>query len=523
MPAETASTNAGESAAAPDWRAGALALARRFPLRRLAPAAVDALAERARAAEPEPVAVACSGGADSLAALLLAWAHFPALRARLAVLHFNHGTRPECAAEAGFVRAVAAALGADFRAGEMPARVAAAARAGLLDEAALRRHRLAFFHAACASLGARVLAQGHHADDALESVLLRLARGAGAEGLAAPRAVQTFRARPLVFVRPLMTLQKADIAAALREAGLPWREDASNASGAHERNRLRRAAVPAWKAAAGARRLAAGLARSQRLLDEDAAAREAWADSLWREIAARSPSAALGIFDWSPARAAPAALHRRLFRRALSLAPADDAEARLDTAVAEDIAAALAGGRAGRWNSARGGAAVFDGAALSLSRAAPRRAGRAFRGSGVLLPDGGGLFWPDGGVLSCAVVPVAPALFAAVCAGRFPSSREVFLALRENAPPPALTARFWRDGDAYRPLGAAGRRKLSDVFREKKVPVSERRRLPVVLQGEVVVWAPGLPPAEEHRLVLPSGLALRLTWSPAASTSCAKK
>ncbi|MDR1497423.1 MAG: tRNA lysidine(34) synthetase TilS [Puniceicoccales bacterium] len=499
-----------------NWHAGALALAKLLPVSRLAPIAVDTIT--ACAQRTEPVAAACSAGADSLAVLLLVWAHFPSLRNRLTVAHFNHATRDECADDAAFTRTVADALGANFAHGEMPVSAIAAARAGALGEEGLRRHRLSFFHATCASIGVRLLVQGHHADDAVESVLLRLARGSGTEGLAAPRPVQTFRTRPLVFVRPLMTLQKEDISSALRKAGILWREDASNASDAYERNRLRQAVTPLWKKVSGAQRLRSGLARSQKLLNEDAAALDALADSLWGKIAERSPLASQGIFDWTPAQNAPAALHRRLFRRTLSLTEPTMAGAnaapRLATTVTDDISLALANGCSGHWNLACNGTAVFDGASLSLFFPTPVPK-RIFNGSGIL-PVGGTLFWV-GGTLTCSVLPLTTALFEAVCAGRFSPTKEVFLALREDVVPPVLSVRFWRDGDAYRPLGAAGRRKLSDLFREKKVPVEERHRLPVVLQGDFVVWAPMLPPAEGQRLVQPHGSALRLTWTPAVS------
>jgi len=103
---------------------------------------------------------------------------------------------------------------------------------------------------------------------------MRLARGSGAAGLAAPRPVHAM-SRGRVHLRPLLTLRKAEVITALRRAGATWREDASNAGRDFFRNRVRRDVLPAWQKAAE-RDALAGAARSRELLQEDDAALEAW-------------------------------------------------------------------------------------------------------------------------------------------------------------------------------------------------------------------------------------------------------
>jgi tRNA(Ile)-lysidine synthase len=109
-------------------------------------------------------------------------------------------------------------------------------------------------------------------------MLMRLARGSGTAGLAAPRPVGAV-ARGRVHLRPLLTLKKGDIVAALRAAGIRWREDGSNARGYFFRNRVRREVLPVWRAAAR-RDALAGAAHARELLEEDDAALEAWLDGL---------------------------------------------------------------------------------------------------------------------------------------------------------------------------------------------------------------------------------------------------
>ena len=92
---------------------------------------------------------------------------------------------------------------------------------------------------------ARLLWLGHQQDDIAETLLMRLARGSGTGGLAAPRPAQELSDGRL-HLRPMLSLKKAEITTALKQAGAVWREDASNASGDHFRNRIRARVLPAW-------------------------------------------------------------------------------------------------------------------------------------------------------------------------------------------------------------------------------------------------------------------------------------
>ena len=213
--------------------------------------------------------VAFPGGADSLALLLLIWAHWPERRARLRALHFNHRLRGRAAdADEKFCARVCAALGVAFVRDEWRE-----ARRGA-SEAEARTARLNFFDAK----GGGALWLGHQQDDIAESMLMRLARGSGTAGLAAPRPVNAM-SRRRVHLRPILTLKKAEIVEALRAAGAAWREDATNARGDYFRNRVRHEVLPAW-AEAAQRDALAGAAHARELLEEDDRALEAWLDAL---------------------------------------------------------------------------------------------------------------------------------------------------------------------------------------------------------------------------------------------------
>lgn len=289
------------------WQECAARLAAVVPRARLHPA-VTAWAEQCPSHERWVVAV--SGGADSVTLLLLLWAHWPERRGRLRAAHFNHQLRGAAAdRDERFCTELCAAL-------QVPLTVARWQDAPTQpSEAEARTARHAFFRKVLARVRANALWLGHQQDDVAESLLMRLARGSGSGGLAAPRPVQRM-SDDQVHLRPLLTLQKAEVAAALRASGAAWCEDHTNAGSAHLRSRIRRDVVPAWQRAVGERDAVAGAALSRELIEEDDAALEAWVDRL----APLRPDGSLSLrrLGGLPTALVRRALHRWLLRHQLS-------------------------------------------------------------------------------------------------------------------------------------------------------------------------------------------------------------
>jgi tRNA(Ile)-lysidine synthase len=206
-------------------------------LRLVADRAAKALAAAGAPAAGDGVAVAVSGGADSLALL-------HALRAlagprdwRLAVVTVDHGLRSGSAADAAFVADHAKALGLPVRVCTLgPADLEPHRHAG--PEGAARAARYAALWPATDDLGCSWLATGHTLDDQAETVLLQLLRGAGPDGLAG-MAVRGGR-----LLRPLLGARRADTRACCAAIGLEWREDPTNAGDGPLRNRVRQRLLP---------------------------------------------------------------------------------------------------------------------------------------------------------------------------------------------------------------------------------------------------------------------------------------
>jgi len=182
------------------------------------------------------LAVACSGGGDSTALLLLAnvWAAPKGIA--VAALHVSHGLRGEAGlADARFVAELTARLGIPY--GFLSVDVPAQRRKGESLESAARRLRYRVLLSVAGEMGAIVLT-GHTRDDQAETVLLHLERRLG-------RARGGIRAsRPDGVVRPLLPFARADLRRFLESEGVPWREDETNANEGFARNRVRRTVLP---------------------------------------------------------------------------------------------------------------------------------------------------------------------------------------------------------------------------------------------------------------------------------------
>lgn len=193
------------------------------------------------------VAVAVSGGADSVALLRALVGAAPEIGLALSVAHVHHGIRgAEADEDARFVADLAAQLGLvlHLHRGDAPAAAASARQS--LEEAA-RHLRYAWFRDLLAQGKADAVATAHTLDDQAETVLHRLIRGAWTEGLGGIHPVIACAGGSIL--RPFLEVRRAEIVAWLRAIGQPWREDASNQDARFTRNRIRHQLLPqlaAW-------------------------------------------------------------------------------------------------------------------------------------------------------------------------------------------------------------------------------------------------------------------------------------
>lgn len=185
----------------------------------------------------EKVLVAVSGGLDSVVLLHLLIFLSPSSKKRLVVAHFNHRLRGRAAdIDARFVRKLCRDWGVSYMEASAPRWKT---RENLESRARSLRYR--FLEKAARRARARKIVVAHHADDQLETFVMRWLQGAGLKGLSGIRPARPLKeGSGIEIVRPLLGVTRKDIAAYAEAFGLKHREDPTNHGADHLRSRLRK-------------------------------------------------------------------------------------------------------------------------------------------------------------------------------------------------------------------------------------------------------------------------------------------
>jgi len=280
-----------------------------FATRQAVAAVLDGPTNAAPAADPAPVIVACSGGADSLALAAAAvwWRRRATPNRPVLGVTVDHGLQAGSEARAARVVGQLAELGVDET---VSARVRVEA-AGQGPEAAAREARYAVLTEIAQRFGATTVLLGHTLDDQAETVLLGLTRGSGARSLRGMRPA--YDEAGVTFTRPLLGLRRAQTEAACRSLALKWWEDPHNLDAAYTRARVRHRVLPTLESELGPG-IAEALARTARLMSAD----EALLDDFARAEFARLVTGDAGElgFEVDELGALPEALRLRVLRAA---------------------------------------------------------------------------------------------------------------------------------------------------------------------------------------------------------------
>ncbi len=402
--------------------------------------------------EPGLAVLAVSGGADSLALLDLMVSVAAELGLRLLVAHADHGIQAGSAEVAERVRVVAGRYGVESVTGPL------ALGAGT-SETRARTARYRFLRTVQAERGARYVVTAHHADDQVETVLLRLLKGSAPPGLAGIPV-----RGPRGLVRPLLPFARKELRSYVESLGLEPFDDPANADPRHLRSWMRAVLVPAIEA-----RL--GHAAPRALLEVAAHARDelrAW-DAAVDQLPGLDPHTAAGRFD--VAREPLADYDKWLAERALR-------------AVAARSGLVLSPRAAGRLAAFARTAASGRRLALPGGLCAEARFGRlaVFEPAGVA-----GTVRLEGGTGACPF-----ARFDIVWSSGAAPPRLERVSWTTWLPSGALAVRAAAAGDRLTPLGGVGRRSVSRLLMEAKVPRAERAAWPVVEADGVVAWVPGV-------------------------------
>ncbi len=397
--------------------------------------ALEAALDSALVRTDEPLLVLLSGGGDSVCLLDVALR----LGARVSALHVNYGLRPGAAEDEAFVRALCERLSVPLSV----ERVSLVEEGGNLQERARdARYGLA------ERMAEGDYAAAHTASDQAETVLYRLAVSPGS------RALHGMAPRRGRLVRPLLGATRAEVRDYLRERGLTWREDPSNADRRFARARVRHELLDALRSIGPAAERT--VAETARQLREEAEVLDSAVAEVLAELGG-GPAVSLPDLDRHPL-----AVQRLVLRRL-----AEQAGGQLGARAAESI---LALGTRGTKTLDLGGGvhAVAEYGTVRFTRAREPSAPEP-----VTLPVPGRVRFGDWEVEASLGGPGDVSVSAQSLGG-------------------AATVRTWREGDRMRPRGLGGTKSLQDLFTDHKVPRALRHTLPVVEAQGTVVWVAGV-------------------------------
>ncbi len=395
----------------------------------------------------EPVWVAVSGGVDSMVLLhvLRSMGH------PCHVAHVDHGLRgAESDADRAFVQAHCIRLGVPF----VVHRVDVKGRVSTTGEStqmAARELRLAWLKQR-ALADPHLVATAHHADDVIETFLIGLLQGMGAKGWGG------IPVRSGAFIRPLIDVPRAEILAYARAHDITWREDASNASDAYLRNRVRHELLPLMETLRPGARKAMG--RNMRLFGELGALAAEHGANATEDLRPEADGTLRIPFDRFAGTAPRLSLHHVL--RGLGFHPDR----------ADDMLKAMRMGHTGAWFPSDTADVFVDREQLVIApRAAQERQWNIPSADAV----------PADAPLRIRIVPAAD-----IDPAQGPGTAWLD-ADRVTFP---LVLRPWRAGDRLQ-LGGGGTKLVSDILIDAKVPRDRKRNVHVLSDAQRVLWLCG--------------------------------
>ena len=431
---------------------------------------------------------ACSGGADSIFGLLNIRALYQKCPERISVIHFNHKQRRhDSIDDQKYVEKVTRELGFTFYSKKMKSTTAT-------SEGEMRQERMSFYDDIMKKTQARVLIQGHNSDDVAETFLWRISRGVGVEGLCSPRPIQKYK--NYYIIRPFLSISKRDIKEALLKHDIPWREDSTNQSEKHLRNRLRLNTLPNWKKDVD-RDLLKGLLKTRKLLDEQNEALNHFAHSYLVECRID------GDLNACKLSKLPKSILKKVVNKwVIEVTQANS----LTNNVLEKISSSLLSNSDFQIRISSSTSIKCSGKILSFTRD-----GVIFKWKTCTVPLKFRLSLPNGYTLVGKKLELSDFELKKILAGEVNQNETAYISPKTEFPEFHIRRRI--EGDRFRYLGLKKSKKLKDIMIDKKWNKERKTNTPMVLNAEgEILWIPGFPPSESCKISSDSQNVISLTY-----------
>jgi tRNA(Ile)-lysidine synthase len=433
------------------------------------------------------VLLAVSGGIDSMVMLHLFSEIADRRSLKLAVVHVNHQLRgTESDGDEAFVRGISESLKVRFFCRRVDT-LGHMVRTRLSKQEAARNLRYEFFEEVRQQLNADCVTTAHHADDNAETVLMNALRGSGIRGLSGIPE----RREPGHIVRPLLFARRTEIERYANGRSIEFRNDSSNASSAYKRNYLRHAVIPELEKAGepdvvdSINKLSSLMRKLDRLMSQQVLASIGTSDF--------SADEGEGFVAISMLQAKPSYLQEAIVLELLR---------RLGTEVDSD-----------KVHRVLGLCELETGSLVQLSKTLNVYRDRnrlAFVRPGELAPlyqdvSLGGSYSLDEFRFSLSAPVPRPAALGGDRQVEFVDAGK----LGEH-----LLLRSWQDGDWFIPLGMNTRKKLSDFFVDEKIPLVQKRSIPILESDGTVVWICGRRLDDRFKVTPETMSVVRLEFNP---------
>lgn len=433
------------------------------------------------------VLIAFSGGLDStgLVAVFLELQKEWCLDLFLG--HFNHRLRPGAGEDEQFVRKVAQEHALPLFVASEDVRSFAKLNRLNLEEAG-RMLRYEFLSKTAQKIGGAKIATGHTLNDQAETFFLRLMRGSGLKGLGSISPVVEGR-----IIRPLLSVERKDIAEYVQKKGLMYREDESNLDRSFARNKVRLDLIP-YIQENFEPKIVRRIGKIITILQEE--------EDLLGKLTSHETNKVIFLdneevrLDLKALLTIPRGLARRVVRDFIQKIKGDLRE------ISFEAVEALLN--------------LEEGKSFQLNKELLLKRDKGLVFCRPELPERltYGYEWDGSSPLNLEELNLNVKAERIKRPQSFAFNDNTIAYLDGKNIPFPLRARSRREGDRYQPLGAPGQKKLKEIMRAKSIPLTERDKKPVFLSGDEIIWVLGLPVAEKFKISDKTKEVLVLTVTP---------
>lgn len=426
----------------------------------------------------DKILIAYSGGLDSTGLLSLLLELRKEWAFRLFLGHFNHKLRQSAEDDEDFVKQVAQKFSIPLFVDHKDVRNYAQSKKINLEEAG-RELRYDFLKKTALEIGKAKIATAHTMTDQAETFLMRLMRGSGLRGLGGIFPVKG------EIIRPLIQIEREEIELFLKKKKMPFRIDETNFDRRFLRNRIRLELIPYIRENYEPQ-IVSQLGRTASIIREENVFLEKIGKEKARGAILRKNNQHL--LDSKSLSSLPKALARRVVQEFIS-----DLKGDLREISFEDVESVL-NLKEGKERPIKKDIVLRREQGLIFLKKKPHpkiRYEYSWNGKSPLE------------IRELKLRFMGKRIKRGKSPLRFDDNTTAFLDLDKLRFP--LLVRSRQDGDRYRPLGAPGMKKLKEIMRAKRIPLTERERRPVFLSGGEIVWILGLPVSEKFKVQEGSG------------------